>query len=54
VGNGDIGENVPALEFAGPVERFGGNVAVDHIDLAVPAESPRRQGPARRNLPVLL
>jgi len=34
VGHGDHGENVPALEFAGLVKRFGGNVAVDHIDLA--------------------
>jgi ABC-2 type transport system ATP-binding protein len=39
VGNGDIGENVPALEFAGLVKRFGDNVAVDHVDLAVPAGS---------------
>ena len=39
MGNGEIGENVPALEFAGLVKRFGGNVAVDHIDLAVPAGS---------------
>jgi hypothetical protein len=30
------GENVPALEFAGLFKRFGDNVAVDHIDLAVP------------------
>jgi energy-coupling factor transporter ATP-binding protein EcfA2 len=36
VGNG---ENVPALEFAGLFKRFGDNVAVDHIDLAVPAGS---------------
>src|SRR6201986_2570480 len=36
VGNGD---NVPALEFAGLVKRFGDNVAVDHVDLAVPAGS---------------
>jgi len=41
VGNGD---NVPALEFAGLVKRFGDNVAVDHIDLAVPAGS---SGPIR-------
>jgi len=32
-------DNVPALEFAGLVKRFGDNVAVDHIDLAVPAGS---------------
>src|SRR5438552_183860 len=32
-------ENIPALEFAGLVKRFGDNVAVDHIDLAVPAGS---------------
>jgi ABC-2 type transport system ATP-binding protein len=35
----DNGDNVPALEFAGLVKRFGDNVAVDHIDLAVPAGS---------------
>src|SRR5437773_839133 len=35
----DNGNNVPALEFAGLVKRFGDNVAVDHIDLAVPAGS---------------
>ena len=35
----DNGNNVPALEFAGLVKRFGGNVAVDHIDLTVPAGS---------------
>ena len=39
VGNGDNGDNRPALGFAGPVKRFGDNVAVDHIDLAVPAGS---------------
>jgi energy-coupling factor transporter ATP-binding protein EcfA2 len=39
VGNGDDGGNVPALEFAGLVKRFGDNVAVDHVDLAVPAGS---------------
>jgi ABC-type sugar transport system ATPase subunit len=33
----DNGDNVPALEFAGLVKRFGDTVAVDHIDLAVPA-----------------
>jgi ABC-2 type transport system ATP-binding protein len=36
VGNG---ENIPALEFAGLFKRFGDNMAVDHIDLAVPAGS---------------
>jgi ABC-2 type transport system ATP-binding protein len=35
----DNGDNVPALEFAGLVKRFGDNVAVDHVDLAVPAGS---------------
>jgi ABC-type branched-subunit amino acid transport system ATPase component len=35
----DNGDNVPALEFAGLVKRFGDNVAVDHIDLVVPAGS---------------
>ena len=35
----DNGDSVPALEFAGLVKRFGGTVAVDHIDLAVPAGS---------------
>ena len=39
MGNGDIGENVPALEFAGLVKRFGDSVVVDHVDLAVPAGS---------------
>ena len=33
------GDNLPALEFAGLVKRFGDTVAVDHIDLAVPAGS---------------
>src|SRR6185312_12606591 len=33
------GYNVPALEFAGLVKRFGDNVAVDHVDLTVPAGS---------------
>ena len=32
-------DNVPALEFAGLFKRFGDNVAVDHIDLRVPAGS---------------
>jgi energy-coupling factor transporter ATP-binding protein EcfA2 len=36
MGNGDDG---PALEFAGLFKRFGDNVAVDHIDLTVPAGS---------------
>jgi len=35
----DNGDNVPALEFAGLVKRFGDNVAVDHVDLTVPAGS---------------
>jgi ATPase subunit of ABC transporter with duplicated ATPase domains len=35
-GNGD---DLPALEFAGLVKRFGDEVAVDHIDLTVPAGS---------------
>ena len=35
----DNGDNVPALEFAGLLKRFGDNVAVDHIDLVVPAGS---------------
>ena len=35
----DNGDNVPALEFAGLVKRFGDHVAVDHIDLVVPAGS---------------
>jgi ABC-2 type transport system ATP-binding protein len=33
------GGGVPALEFAGLLKRFGDNVAVDHIDLVVPAGS---------------
>src|SRR5690348_13292922 len=35
----DNGDNVPALEFAGLVKRFGDNVAVDHVDLTVPPGS---------------
>ena len=33
------GNDVAALEFAGLLKRFGGTVAVDHIDLEVPAGS---------------
>ena len=33
------GNDVAALEFAGLLKRFGGAVAVDHIDLEVPAGS---------------
>ena len=33
------GDGRPALEFAGLVKRFGEHVAVDHVDLVVPAGS---------------
>jgi ABC-type uncharacterized transport system ATPase subunit len=33
------GHDKPALEFDGLVKRFGDHVAVDHIDLKVPATS---------------
>jgi ABC-2 type transport system ATP-binding protein len=32
-------DDVPALEFTGLFKRFGDNIAVDHIDLRVPAGS---------------
>jgi ABC-2 type transport system ATP-binding protein len=35
----DNGDGRPALEFAGLVKRFGDHVAVDHVDLVVPAGS---------------
>jgi hypothetical protein len=46
VGNGEIGENVPALEFAGLVKRFGGaGVAAEVVRASPVTAHVRGNGP---------